>query len=130
MSEKAKRPVTGPQIQVIAVRSGRSVRTITRVYDGGGNAYSRAHVAQCARELGFPEPDPMAGVDVEALKRMGMSDERIKAAVEHNSRTNHHSLDSESPDAALDVEMLKRWGWSDERIKAAIETIRSGQNGD
>jgi len=48
--------LTGIQIVRIAAKVGRSPKTVIRVYRGGGNAYSRASVAEAALALGYPSP--------------------------------------------------------------------------
>ncbi len=48
--------LVGPDRERIAVESGRSVKTVVRVYRGGGNAYSRASVFRAAQRLGLPLP--------------------------------------------------------------------------
>jgi DNA-binding LacI/PurR family transcriptional regulator len=48
--------LNGIQKTRIAARVGRSVKTVHRVYCGGGNAYSRAAVKEAAEALGYPLP--------------------------------------------------------------------------
>jgi DNA-binding LacI/PurR family transcriptional regulator len=48
--------IDGIQKTRIAARIGRSVKTVTRVYAGGGNPYSRAAVKEAAVALGYPLP--------------------------------------------------------------------------
>ena len=40
----------------IAAKIVANPRTVLRVYQGGGNEYSRRRVAEAARELGLPPP--------------------------------------------------------------------------
>lgn len=55
-TSRRPRPVSGMQIIQIAATGLLSHRTVLRVYDGAGSAYSRERVARTARELGLPEP--------------------------------------------------------------------------
>lgn len=48
--------LSGIQKVRIAAQSGRSPKTVDRVYRGQGNAYSRDAVKRAAAELGYPMP--------------------------------------------------------------------------
>jgi len=48
--------IDGIQKVRIAAKIGRSPKTVTRVYLGGGNPFSRAAVKEAAEALGYPLP--------------------------------------------------------------------------
>ncbi len=50
--------LTGMQKVQLAARAGRSVFSVTRVYRGLGNAYTRESITRAAIELGIPAPPP------------------------------------------------------------------------
>jgi DNA-binding LacI/PurR family transcriptional regulator len=60
MYERKARRISGPQIVQIAEAIPVCTRTVERVYEGAGNAYSRERVTRAARELGLPLPPPAA----------------------------------------------------------------------